>query len=55
MTRNRAIATTTSLLIAIFIAVIAVLAATHSAPRHNAGDSPWDGPGSPAPPISQSL
>ncbi|HEY1920380.1 MAG TPA: hypothetical protein VGH27_32830 [Streptosporangiaceae bacterium] len=47
MKRNLAIAATTSLMIAILIAVFAIAGASHAAPRHSAGDSPWDGPNNP--------
>ena len=47
MNRNLAIAVTTSLMIAIFIVVFAIVGTSHVAPRHSAGDSPWDGPNNP--------
>jgi hypothetical protein len=47
--RNLAIAATTSLMIAVFIVVLAVIGASHAiTPRHLAGDSPWDGLNVPA-------
>jgi hypothetical protein len=45
--RNLAIAATTSLMIAILIVVFAIAGASHAAPQHSAGDSPWDGPNHP--------